>query len=131
VLADELATVLVANGIAPVIYIGTGAIIPDGDGPYVVVVETSGAGAEFVQDVAGASMVMPGAQISIRAADPSVAQDTAWAAWAVLIPIRNQTIGVTWYRQVRVMQTPFDMGHDATGRRVKFGFNVVGDKKPS
>lgn len=129
--ADDLADVLVNAGVATVVFIGTHAQVPDSDGPHIVIVETAGAGIEFVQDVPGASMVMPGAQVSVRSVDPSVAQTKAWEAWSALVLIRNRYIGSTWYRQVRVLQTPFDMGHDATGGRVKFGFNVIGDKKPS
>jgi hypothetical protein len=129
--AEDIETLLVGAGLIGGAYIGADAVIPDSEGPHVSIIETAGVGVEFVQDVAGASMEMPGAQIVVRAADYVTARTLAKRLHDELILVRNRTIGGVWYRQIRVLQLPFGIGRDATGGRARVAFNVVGDKKPS
>jgi hypothetical protein len=131
---EDLATLFAEQAVVALdgdVFIGLSAVIPDGDGPYLIVVETSGTGPEYRQDVAGPSMEMPGAQVVARGLDRAAARSLAWAAWVAASRVRNRTIGSVWYRSVNVVQSPFELGLDATGRRARFVFNVIGDKKPS
>jgi len=131
---EDLATLFAEQGVVATendVFIGLSALMPDGDGPYLVVVETSGTGPEYRQDVAGPSMEMPGAQVVARGMDRAGARALAWSAWTAASQVRNRTIGSTWYRSVNVVQSPFELGLDATGRRARFVFNVMADKKPS
>lgn len=132
-IAEDLAAHWLTKGvIASVDDVLTGGMaqIPDGDGPYISVVETAGAGAEYRQEVEGTSMEMPGAQVTVRSTDYVEARTLARALWAAL-PVFNASIGGTWYRSLRPLQSPYELGLDATQRRTRFVFNVIGDKKPS
>ena len=128
--AEDLEFIFVDAGLITQAYIGTNAQIPVGPGEYLSLIETPGSGAEFRQNVAGASMVMPGCQVVVRSTDPVAARALAWQAWDAVIRVRNTFVNGTWYRSIRAMQNPFDDGHDATQGRSRFVFNVIGDKKP-
>jgi hypothetical protein len=114
-------------------------IIPAEGGPYLSVHETGGTSPENTQNsVIVPAYQKPGAQIVCRHASSPVAEAMARAAYNSLVKTRNQWIASgevsatgTWYRKIRPLQEPYDMGAlDAQGR-TRWAFNVLADKRPS
>lgn len=69
------------------------ANIPDGDGPYLSIVETGGTSPERTQNsVLTPAYPQPSAQITVRATDYVDARAMARAAYNALAPIRNVNI---------------------------------------
>jgi hypothetical protein len=126
-------------GIPRVNMFGSSAkVLPTGAGPFLSVIETGGTTPENTQNsVIVPAYQMPGAQIVVRADSSPVAEAMARAAYNSLVKTRNQLVGSgavsatgTWYRKIRPLQEPFDLGLDSQGRE-RWAFNVLGDKRPS
>jgi hypothetical protein len=113
------------------LFIGSGANIPTDDGPITQLRETGGGGPEHTHDgpVTG-SYVFPSVQLIVKAADHDVAMARAVAISAVLSAVRNQLINATWYRRIRRLQEPFDVGQLDDSQRVQIVCNFVADKRP-
>lgn len=111
---------------------------PTGPGPWLNIIETGGTTPDHTQNqVIKPAYQQPGAQIVVRADAYPVAYAMARAAYNSLVKTRNQYIGSgvvsatgTWYRKIRPLQEPFDLGIDARGQ-ARSAFNVLGDKRPS
>ena len=145
---DDLETLLVTGGVGVItgsgknIFTSKKAAIPTGPGPYLLIVVTGGLTAERTHDSApgapneeaeapGDAYQRPTAQISVRAQTFAAAMGMAKAAYKVLVKVRNETVNSTWYREIRAMQPPSDIGLDDTQNRVQVAFNVMGFKQPS
>jgi hypothetical protein len=76
------------------IFATTAASIPEGEGPYLEIIETGGPGGSKIQNQIPPAYLRPGAQIVARAKDPSAARTMAWAAWTALSNVSNQTVTV-------------------------------------
>lgn len=112
--------------------------IPDGDGPYLSIIETGGTNPEFTHnETIVPAYQHPGAQVVVRAGSYPVAYAMAKAAYFSAVKVRNEFIGSgvvsatgTWYRKIRPLQEPFDIGLDTKGR-ARCAFNLLGDKRPT
>lgn len=112
------------------IFKGSGAIYPVGDGPYVTLIETGGSGPEGTHNsLITPAYVRPSVQFVARGKvyDTVRAKLVQW--YNLVFDIRNQTINGTYWRQVVIVQEPFDLPPDSAGRvRLAFNANVV--KRP-
>jgi hypothetical protein len=114
-------------------------VVPSGAGPFLSIIETGGTTPDNTHNsVIVPAYQKPGAQIVVRADAYPVAFAMARAAYNSLVKIRNEYIGSgelsatgTWYRKIRPLQEPFDLGLSADDKRVRVAFNVLGDKRPS
>lgn len=74
-------------------FLGRGAILPKGDGPYVSLINTGGDESIAIQnDAQGHSLEELSVQIVVRAAHYEDAETRALAIWRVLDGIRNTTV---------------------------------------
>lgn len=92
----ELVTLLVGAGVGVFgtnIFISSKAVIPSGNGPFLIVIATGGVtGIRTQNDVSGPSYERPSAQITTRANSAAAAEAMARAAYAALISVRNTTV---------------------------------------
>lgn len=89
------AAVGTASGATPNIFRSAKAVIPAGNGPYLVINATGGiAGLRTHNVVSGPTYERPTAQITVRAASSEAAEGMARAAYAALMAVKNQTITV-------------------------------------
>jgi len=103
------------------------ASVPAGDGPFTSVTETGGSGTEETHnEVTDPAYHMPGAQVLVRGKDVAATRAKARAAYRAL-RITNRTVNSVWYRKIRALHEPRDLGLDPQGR-IQFVVNVVGDK---
>jgi hypothetical protein len=127
---EDLKLLIVAAGAdVASVFLGTKADIPLDAGPYTTIIETPGAGPDYVQNQAAPIYQYPGAQILNRAAKRTDASSRARLCYNALNGF-NLVIGGVRYRSIKPTQEPWDFGLDDTGRIV-YAFNVRGDKSPS
>lgn len=129
-LLDEISALLIANGVASVIYTGSGANLPTGPGPYLSLIESGGTGPEYVQNQSAPAYQRPALQVVARATKYTDARAMIAAAYNVLADKKNQMIGSVWYRSIRPLQEPFDIGLDDR-QRTRVAFNLLAVKRPS
>jgi hypothetical protein len=130
---EEVAGRLVSQSVGTLgsnIFLGSKAVIPPGDGPYLVLIETGGSAPTRVQNKASANTQRPTAQISVRAKTTPVARAMAKAAYDALDGVFNTTLSSTFYQSITARQEPTDMGLDAVARPV-IVFNIEAEKNPS
>ena len=114
------------------IFEGLKAAVPRGDGPYLRIVGTGGSGPEWVHNANTPAFKFPAAQLMAVGKDYQATWDMINAAYDAVVPVRNQTIppsGTVQYRAIRPLQEPFPLPLDDL-ERVRFTFNVRGDKAP-
>lgn len=134
---DEIANRLVAQGVGVKgsqlpngIFLGSGAEIPVGDGPYLSLIETGGSAPRRIHNVPGAHTQRPTAQITARAKSYSTARAMLKAAYDALDGVFNTTLSGTFYLSITARQEPTDVGLDELGRRMLV-FNIEVEKQPS
>lgn len=130
---DELANRLVAQSVGVKgsnIFLGSGAEIPTGDGPYLSLTETGGSAPTRIHNAASAHTQRPTAQIVVRAKSYSTALAMARAAYNALDGIFNTMLSGTFYQKITARQEPTDIGLDDPGRRM-LAFNIEAEKQPS
>lgn len=131
---DEIAAKLVAAGVGVQgtnIFLGSGAVIPTGAGPYLSITETGGAGAGLTHN--GTPVEMPTAQLVARAASYAIARAMLKAAYDALggaNGLRNVTLSGTFYQKVKPRQNITDIGLDDSARRM-LSYNIEVEKAPS
>jgi hypothetical protein len=131
---DEIAARLVAQGVGTIgasIFLGSKAVIPAGDGPYLSLTETGGTGSERTHN--GVAVAKPGAQILSRAKSYVVARARLKLAWDALggdKGLHNVTLSGTFYQSITPRQQPTDVGLDAESRPM-LSFNILAEKQPS
>jgi hypothetical protein len=133
VFLDEIAARLVAQGVGVIgssIFLGSKAVIPTGDGPYLSLTETGGSGPTRVHNVPGAKTQRPTAQIAVRARSYLVARTKAKEAYLALDGVWNTTIGGVFYQKITARQEPTDIGLDDE-KRPMIVFNIDAEKAPS
>lgn len=87
--------------------------------------ETGGTAPENTQNATGQpAFIQPSAQITARADTKSLAEAKAWDAYRVCFRVRNRRINGNWYRSIKPLQQPTDLGVDDRGQ-IKYGFNVL------
>src|SRR5712691_3756634 len=100
------------------LFIGSSAIIPTGDGPYLSLIETGGSGAARSQN--GTPIEQPSAQLSARARQPLAARTMLVAAYVALggaNGLHNATLSGVWYLSLTFRQSsPIDVGMNGSGR---------------
>jgi hypothetical protein len=130
---DEIAARLVAQSVGVIgsnIFLGSKAVIPVGDGPYLSLTETGGSGPTRVHNQTGANTQRPTAQIAVRAKSYVVARTMAKAAYLALDGVFNTTISGVLYHSITARQEPTDVGLDAK-ERVLITFSIDAEKAPS
>jgi len=131
---DEIAAKLVAAGVGALssnIFLGSGAIIPPGGGPYLTVVETGGMAPLRVHNVPGPHVQRPTAQVMARGASYSATRAMVKAAYDALDGTWNATLSGTFYQKIAARQEPTDIGlEEGTARRM-IAFNIEAEKSPS
>ena len=137
---DELAAKLVADGVGVLgtsIFIGSAAVLPGGDGPYITLLETGGIAPGGFRGEGGRTQNQdsiatqhPTVQVVSRAKSYQAARAKAKAAFDSLDGTWNEILSGTYYLKITARQEPTDTGLDDAGR-VRITFNVDTDKAPS
>ena len=127
---DDIVKILTDAGIPTAsIFVSSKAVIPVGAGPYISVTETGGSGPEGTHNsTVLPAYVRPNAQILVRATSYPTARTTADTAWNALFAVKNQLVNGVFWRQVIMLQEPFDFGVDANGRATVV-FNIAVTKR--
>jgi hypothetical protein len=131
---DEVAAALVAAGVGTLngnIFVSSAAIVPVGDGPYVVLVESGGSGSTKTQN--NTAIENPTAQISCRAkryVDARTKLKAAYDALGGANGLYNVTLSGTFYLKITARQGPTDIGLDGAGRAM-VAYNIDAEKSPS
>ena len=93
---EELLNVLVAAGVGAItspaknLFAGMKAVIPEGDGPYTLVIATGGPAPLLTHNEPTlASYQRPTVQITVRASDTRVAKTRIYLAYDAIMAIRN------------------------------------------
>lgn len=110
-----------ATGLGTDLFLGSGAIIPKGSGPYITLTESGGTARLRSHSSA---YPRPSLQIVVRAQEASVARNKAVAIHAAVGELFNTTLGDTFYLSVTAVQEVMDMQKDESGR-ARFGFNLT------
>jgi hypothetical protein len=131
---DDLVTVLESAGLGTLdlnIFVGVKAVIPAGPGPFITLQGTGGAHSEGTHNSTEVpAYVKPSAHIVVRCEDTDVAYALSVSAYNGIFKIRNQFINGCWWRQVSMVQEPFELGEDEQGRP-RWAFNVDCTKRQS
>ena len=129
-LLDELAARLVSLGIGTIgasIFLGSKAIIPVGDGPFITLTETGGSAPTRIHNKNPVNTQRPTAQIAVRAKSYLVARQKAKDAYAALDGVYNTSLSGVLYHSITARQEPTDIGLDDAGRPL-IVFNVECEK---
>lgn len=90
---EELVKVLEDAGVGTrtvTIFATAQAVVPDGNGPFLSVIETGGAAPFRIHNVPmNVKYSRPAAQIAVRALDPQLGRAMSYAAYNALLSIRN------------------------------------------
>lgn len=130
---DEVGAKLVASGVGVLgssIFLGSKAVIPSGDGPYLTLIETGGSAPTRIQNKTTANTQRPTAQVVSRAKSYSVARSKAKEAYDALDGLFNVTLSGTFYQSLTARQEPTDIGLDDV-QRPRLAFNIEAEKNPS
>lgn len=132
---DDLITILEDADVGDInvdIFVGPGAVIPAGPGPYLTITQTGGSAPEGTHNsMEEPAYVRPSAQFYVRGLALDEVVEMANAAYLAVFPIRNQLVNGVWWRQVRCLQEPYPLGtEDGTDRRIVV-FNISVDKRPN
>ena len=128
---DEIRARAVAQGInTAVIFLSSMTVIPTGAGPYLLLRETGGSGPERTQNTAGAAYQRPSLQYVAVASTYTAARTLARSFYDAMVGVRNETLSGAWYREIVMLQEPFDLGPDALNRAQVAG-NLTATKRPS
>lgn len=130
---EEVANKLVADGVGVLgttIFMGSAAVMPAGDGPYITLLETGGVQGGFTQNQDGVSTQHPTVQIVARGKNYPSTRAKAKAAYDSLDGTWNETLSGTFYLKITARQEPTDTGLDDAGR-IRITFNVDTEKAPS
>lgn len=131
---DEIAARLVAQGVGTLgttIFGSSKAIIPAGNGPFLVLVETGGSGPDRTQN--DTATQRPTAQISTRGLTYAAARTMLYNAYVALggaNGLWNISLSGTMYLSITARQEPTDIGLDGAGRPM-VAFNIATEKQPS
>ena len=113
------------------IFIGSSAIVPDGDGPYLQINETGGSGFSRTHNNTATAYVT--AQILVRAQSYSAARTMIFAAFNALggeNGLYNFALSGVDYVSLKARGVPADTGKDAK-QRATLSFNIEAEKFPA
>lgn len=131
--SDHLAILYETAGVAAGdIFIGSKAILPVDDGPYVKITDTGGTGNIRTHNSAPARAYdCPSAQTVVHCENEVTAMTLAKTLFDAAERIRSVEINLVWYREIIMEQSaPFPMGLDDSGRS-RIAFNAMAVKRPS
>lgn len=132
---DEVASVIVDAGhgvINTTLFLSSKATIPDGDGPYIRIIGSGGAGADNVQNQNNPAYMHPSVMVIVTAKSYPIAYDRAMEIFVDLCSIVNEEINGTWYLRIRPINPPADvLGVEDKLNRAQCSFNVIAEKRPS
>lgn len=123
---DDIATHLVQHGVGTVgsdIFLGSKAVIPEGDGPYLSLIETGGSAPTRIHNKKSANTQRPTAQVAVRAKSYLVARTMAASAYVALDGVYNTALSGAFYLSITARQEPTDIGLDAL-KRPMIVFNI-------
>ena len=132
---EEIADRLVSQGVGTKsadIFLGSGATIPDGDGPYLSLIETGGT--DSMRTHNGTPVAQPSAQILARGKSYKDARTKLKAAFDALggdKGLHNVTLSGTRYQRINAKQQPTDLGQKDGRARAMIAFNIEAQKQPS
>jgi hypothetical protein len=132
-LLDELKDRLVAQSVGVYgtsIFLGSKAVIPELDGPYISLIETGGSGPTRIHNVGTANTQRPTVQVVVRAKSYLTARTKAKAAYLALDGVFNTDISGVRYHSITARQEPTDIGLDDKGRPM-IVFNLDIEKQAS
>lgn len=133
--AEDLMSLIEDAGIAvygDTLFLSTHADLPAGDGPLISLIEVGGSGPEGTHNSLDTpAYVRPGFQIVCRGADYDAVRAAAQSVYDLFFPVRNRTINGTFWRQITIVQEPFDALPDDDAGRVRVVFNIDCVKRPS
>lgn len=130
---DEVRSYLIAQnvGTSASILLSSKTVVPAGDGPYMVIIETGGSGPDRTQN--NTATQRPTAQISVRATSYPIARAMLYAAYNALggpNGIYNMTLSGTFYLSITSRNEPNDIGVDDINRAM-IAFNIDAQKQAS
>lgn len=132
-LLDEIAARLVSQSVGVIgtsIFLGSKAIIPSGDGPYISLIETGGSGPTRIHNQSTPNTQRPTVQVVVRAKSYLTARTKSKAAYLALDGIFNTDLSGVRYHSVTARQEPTDIGLDVLERPMVV-FNLDVEKQPS
>jgi hypothetical protein len=95
-ISEEVAKILVDASVGVVntnIFLGLNKPIPDGDGPFLLIVETGGLFPERTHnDVTLPAWQRPATQISVRGTSVAATKEMIWEAYEALVGVRNLSV---------------------------------------
>lgn len=112
------------------LFIGAGAVLPTGAGPFVTLIETGGTEAARMHNSANQR---PSAQVTITAqtyTNAAAMAKTVYDALGGADGLYNVTLGSTGYVYLRARQEPTDVGLDDKSRQ-QLKFNIEAEKQAS
>ena len=130
---DEIAARLAAQSVGTVgsnIFLGSKALIPSGDGPYLTLTETGGSAPTRIHNKAAANTQRPTAQIAVRAKSYIIARAMAKTAYDALDGVFNTSLSGVFYQSITARQEPTDIGLDELKRPLVV-FNIECEKVAS
>lgn len=130
---DELADWLVTGNVGTRgsnILLGSRALIPKGNGPYLSLNETGGSGPTRIHNEPGAHTQRPSVQVLVRGKLYSETRTMAKNAYLRLDGVFNTYLGTVFYQKIVAMQEPTDLGLDSLERPM-ISFNLDIEKVPS
>jgi hypothetical protein len=111
------------------LFIGSGSRMPDGDGPFGVLIESFGLPPLLTHDRPnGVAYERPRVQLVVKGRNGQAIREKALAARDALF-VSDTEVNGTWYTSIRPLQEPFDLPPDTDGRS-RVAFNVECQKRP-
>lgn len=127
---QDLISILEGAGVATYgvdLFVGSKAVIPAGDGPFVSLIETGGSAPEGTHNLVDVpAYVRPSAQVVCRGTDYLTVRSKAQDVYLAFYGVMNQVVNGTYWRSIDIKQEPFDLNVDEKGRaRVVFNIDCV------
>lgn len=118
-LLDEIADFLVTSGVVASDAMFTSNLPGGTPNDVLAVYEYGGMAPEYVMDNPLMSVERPRFQVVSRSKQHSVARTNIERAYRALGQVVNQTIGGTWYRRIKPIQSgPIELYPDGDGRTI-------------
>ena len=112
------------------LFLSTSANIPAGDGPFTLIITTTGTTGEKTHNRNGVAYERPGAIIVVRHKSALEADRHANRIQQLLETVKNQEINDTHYVNILPLGLPYDAGKDEVGRAM-VRFHLIGWKRPT
>jgi hypothetical protein len=128
---EEIAARFIGLGLTTTVYHGSRVTIPSGDGPFVKMQVYAGREPEYIHNnPTQIAFEFPRLQVLVIGRDVKLVRDKAWALYHASNVV-NGTLSGVFYRRLRPLQNPFDLGSPDPNQRAQWVFNLEADKRPS